>query len=187
MVRIAIAVALMLAPFAASSAANEAPATPAPGSNINLTAGPERTKELQDAVARADKEFFAAFFDTCDVAKVAGMVTDDFEFFHDKHGLIATTGPQFVEAMKAKCERQKTGEDFLSKRVLDESTLEVFPLNNYGAVEVGVHRFYAVIEGQPDRLTEVSRFTQVWKDDGGVWKLARVLSYDHKLAEPPAK
>lgn len=162
------------------------PAKPAPGSNINLTAGPELTKELHDAIALADAAFFAAFFDTCDVDKVAAMVTDDFEFFHDKDGLATTSGAQFVEAMKRKCARQKSGEDFLSKRVLDADTLKVYPLNNYGAVEVGVHRFYAVIEGQPDRLTETSQFTQVWKQERDAWKLARVLSYDHRLAEPPA-
>ena len=185
MTRLPVAISLAFAPLALLAQADP-PAKPAPGSNINLTAGPERTKELHDAIARADREFFAAFFDSCDVAKVSGMVTEDLEFFHDKHGLAMTSGPQFVEAMKGKCERQRTGEDFLSKRVVDDSTLEVFPLNNYGAVEVGVHRFYAVVEGQPDRLTETSRFTQVWKNDGGTWKLARVLSYDHQLAPQPA-
>ena len=159
---------------------------PAPGSNINLRAGPERTKALHDAIAKADRELFTAFFDTCDVDKVAAMVTDDLEFFHDKDGLAVTSGPQFVEAMKGKCARQKSGEDFLSKRVLVDASLAVYPLNKYGAVETGVHRFYAVIEGQPDRLTETAQFTMVWKDDGGVWKLARVVSYDHVLAEPPA-
>jgi hypothetical protein len=27
-------------------------------------------------------------------------------------------------------------------------------------------------------------FTQVWKEENGQWRLARVLSYDHQLAEP---
>jgi hypothetical protein len=28
---------------------------------------------------------------------------------------------------------------------------------------------------------EVSLFTHVWKQDAGSWKLARVLSYGHRL------
>jgi ketosteroid isomerase-like protein len=61
--------------------------------------------------------------------------------------------------------------------------MAVYPLNNYGAIQVGIHRFYAIAEGKKDQLTETGRFTQVWKKEDGKWKLARVLSYDHKLAE----
>lgn len=57
-------------------------------------------------------------------------------------------------------------------------TLHVYPLNDYGAVEVGEHRF---VELLPGKLVEVSLFTPVWKQDAGSWKLARVLSYGHRL------
>ena len=53
-------------------------------------------------------------------------------------------------------------------------------------METGEHRFYALVNGQPDRLTETATFAHVWKDDNGTWKLARVLSYNHRLAQPPA-
>lgn len=170
-----ILAAFVLSPLLAAAAE--------PGSNVHLTPGPKRTAELTAAIRDADLKLFHAFFDTCDVDVVAGMVTDDLEFFHDKSGYAMKSGPEFIDAMKKKCERQKTGEDFLSKRVLVEETLAVYPLENYGAIETGRHRFFAVIEGQPDRLTEDSQFTQVWRNDNGTWKLARVLSYDHKLAE----
>jgi len=48
---------------------------------------------------------------------------------------------------------------------------------------MGVHRFYAITEGKEDELTEVAQFTHVWKKDAGNWKIARVLSYDHKPTE----
>lgn len=179
--RTALACGLLILPLASIAAERT------PGANVNLTAGPERTQALHDAIARADAAFFAAFFDSCDVDAVAAMVSDDFEFFHDKGGLTATSGAQFVEVMKGKCARQTSGEDFLSRRELVPESLEVYPLANYGAVQVGVHRFYAIVAGQPDRLTETARFTQVWKQEGETWKLARVLSYDHRLAEPPAE
>lgn len=147
------------------------------------TAGPAATKELYDEIAAHDQKLFGAVFDTCDTQALAGLVTDDFEMYHDKGGLVSTSGAQFVQNIKGMCERQKTGEDYRARRELVEGTLEVYPLNNYGAVEVGVHRFYKKIEGQPDKLVEIAKFTQVWKKEASGWKLARVLSYDHKLTE----
>jgi hypothetical protein len=114
---------------------------------------------------------------------VGAAVTEDFEFYHDKHGLTATSRDQFVQSLRGLCERQASGEDFRARRELVRESLAVYPLNNYGAVEVGVHRFYALIEGGPDRLTETSRFTTVWKKEGDSWRMARALSYDHQLAE----
>ena len=146
-------------------------------------AGPAQTKELHDEIAAADRVFFNALFNDCDVQTLAGLVTDDFEMFHDKGGLVSTSGAQFVENIRGMCERQKTGEDYRARRELVEGSLEVYPLNNYGAVEVGVHRFYKKTPGQPDKLVEIARFTQVWKKEAGGWKLSRVLSYDHKLTE----
>jgi len=60
-------------------------------------------------------------------------------------------------------------------------TLHVYPLNDYGAVEVGEHRFFQLLPGKPEKRVEVSLFTHVWKQDAGSWKLARVLSYGHRL------
>ncbi|HWM90157.1 MAG TPA: nuclear transport factor 2 family protein [Thermoanaerobaculia bacterium] len=147
------------------------------------TAGPAATKELFEEIAGKDRMLFDAVFNTCDVQALSGLVTDDFEMYHDKGGLVATSGAQFVENIRGMCERQKTGEDYRARRELVEGSLEVYPLNNYGAVEVGVHRFYKKTEGQPDKLVEIAKFTQVWKKDASGWKLARVLSYDHKLTE----
>jgi hypothetical protein len=59
----------------------------------------------------------------------------------------------------------------------------MYPINNYGAIEVGTHRFYAIKKGQTDRETETGQFTLVWKEEDGQWRLARALSYDHQLAE----
>jgi len=154
---------------------------------VNLTAGPKATQALYDGLLKADAEFFAAVFDTCDIATVRRYVTDDFEFFHDKGGLVYTSGAAFVRGIEEKCQRQRDGVDFLSRRELVKESMQVYPLDNYGAVQTGTHRFFAISSDKPDRLTEVAQFTQVWKDEGGQWRLARVLSYDHRLAdEKPA-
>jgi hypothetical protein len=50
--------------------------------------------------------------------------------------------------------------------------VKVYPINNYGAIETGTHRFYAVSKGKPNRLTEVAQFTHVWKEEtaSGAWR-----------------
>jgi ketosteroid isomerase-like protein len=149
----------------------------------HLHDGPRAAPELVSAIARADVELFDAVFNRCDAAKLAQMVSDDLEFFHDKDGLSETSGAKFVADIKSHCDRVKQGIDFRARRELVKDSMAVYPLNNYGAIETGVHRFYKLTPGQPDQLTEVGRFTHVWKNDNGRWKLARVLSYDHRLAD----
>jgi len=151
---------------------------------VHLTPGAVARPGLLEAVLKADAEFFKAFFDDCDVATVRRYVTDDFEMFHDKSGRDITSGAQFVTVTEDKCKRQREGTDFLSTRELVRESVKVFPINNYGAIETGVHRFYAVSKNKPNRLTETSQFTHVWKEENGQWRLARVLSYDHVLAQP---
>ncbi len=146
-------------------------------------AGPALTQELYDEIAAVDQKLFAAVFDTCDIPALTALVADDFEFYHDKDGLSSTTGAQFVKAIEGTCERQKTGEDYRARREIVPGSLKVYPLNNYGAVEVGEHRFYQLLPGQPEKLVEISLFTQLWKKEESGWKLTRVLSYGHRLTD----
>jgi ketosteroid isomerase-like protein len=146
-------------------------------------AGPAQTQQQFDEVAAADHALFSAFFDRCDLDALAKLVTDDFEMFHDKNGYMAKSGKEFLDAIASTCARQKTGEDYRARREVVPGTLKVYPLNNYGAVEVGVHRFFQLLPGKPEKLVEVSQFTHVWKKEESGWKLARALSYDHKLTD----
>jgi hypothetical protein len=155
----------------------------APEVSSGPRAGPGQTQELYLEIAAMDLKLFAAVFDTCDTAALATMVTDDMEFFHDKDGLSSTSGAQFVKSVEDVCARQKTGEDYRARRELVAGSMQVYPLNNYGAIQVGRHRFYQLLPGKPEKLVEDSQFTQVWKKDETGWKLARVLSYDHKLTD----
>lgn len=136
--------------------------------------------EAFDQLAAKDKALFDAVFVTCDLQALKGLLTEDFEFYHDKWGQIANSDQQFVDAIKTACERRKAGEDPSARRELVEGSVQVFPLNNYGAIQTGDHRFYQHPAGKPERMTEVARFTHLWKKVDGGWKLARVLSYDHR-------
>jgi hypothetical protein len=116
-------------------------------------------------------------FDSCDAGALATLVTDDFEMYHDKLGLSASSGEEFLKAIERMCARQKTGEDYRARRELVPGRMKVYPLNNYGAIQVGEHRFY------PEKLVEIALFTQVWKKETSGWRVSRVLNYDHRLTE----
>lgn len=134
---------------------------------------------LQDQIAEADRALFRAVFDDCNPDALAALVTDDFEFYHDKWGQTARSKDEFVKSIRGMCERQRAGTDFKGKRVLVEGSVEVLPMKGYGAIEMGKHRFYKVEPGKPDIPTEHARFTHLWRQENGRWLLARVLSYDH--------
>ena len=74
-----------------------------------------------------------------------------------------------------------------ARRELVDESLEVFPLRDngvlYGAIQRGIHRFFATEEGEPERETSVARFTHLWLLVDGEWKLKRVLSFDHRSPE----
>jgi hypothetical protein len=157
-----------------------------PEAPIHLTPGATTSPEHVATLAERDRALFAAVFG-CDIDALRPMVADDFEFLHDKHGKIADSGGKFVANVTAGCQRQQAGTDFRSRRELVPGTLQAFALDHYGAVQLGTHRFYALRRGQPDVLTETSRFVDVWKLDGDAWKLSRVISYGHEIdpaAEP---
>jgi len=158
-----------------------AAALTAPLAAAQTEGAPPASPELVATLQARDAEFFAAFFDRCDPPAVRAMITDDMEFFHDKGGLVAESGDAFVNDFAGHCERLKTGEDFASRRELAADSVTVFVLNNYGAMTMGEHRFFKLAPGKPDEMTETGRFIILWKNDGGVWKMARVISYDHRL------
>ena len=164
-----------------TSAAAQAGPTLKGAPQHHLTPGPAQSAELTAAIAKADAALFHEVFDRCDPITTAAMLTDDFRFVHDKDG--AESRVQFIRDLNAHCRRVKSGEDFAARRELVEGSLEVWPLNNYGALEIAEHRFYAQLPGKPEQLTETGRFMILWKKDGSEWKMAESISWGHKLAE----
>ncbi len=67
----------------------------------------------------------------------------------------------------------------LSRRELVPGTIEVFPIKDYGAIQLGSHRFYIRNKGEAEQLDGIFRFVHVWKNENGRWKIARVVSFDH--------
>ena len=126
---------------------------------------------LFETVAGLDRKLFDAY-NTCDLDTLGTLVTDDLEFYHDKTGLEVGKKP-FLAAIKNNiCGKVQ--------RVLISDSLEVYPLNGYGAVEVGRHRFHH--PGREQEGVGEAKFVTIWRLKDGEWKITRVLSYDHAAA-----
>jgi Domain of unknown function (DUF4440) len=138
---------------------------------------------LTEAIRQADSELFALFFEGCDPAKLRGMVSETLEFYHDKGGVTASSGEEFVAGYAKGCEAKKAPDAWRSRRALVAESLHVDPVPGFGAMEVGEHLFYERQGDGPERLAGRAGFAMVWKLDGGKWKLHRVLSFGHKAAE----
>ena len=96
------------------------------------------------------------------------MVSDDLEFYHDQTGLSVGKEPFLAATKQNICGKVQ--------RELLSGTPEVYPLKGYGAVEIGIHRFH-----QPENAGNVgdAKFVMLWQNKDGVWKITRVISYNH--------
>ena len=132
---------------------------------------PSASGPLYDELARMDSILFDAAFVSCDLEKTNSLFTDDIEFYHDKTGL--ERGQQVRESFRrltASCPRGRG-----IRRELVPGTLRVYPIKDFGAVQMGVHRF--VERGAPTYT--VARFVTLWQKKDGRWIIPRVLSFDH--------
>ncbi len=176
------AFAVLLLPVAKAAAQAPTNASPPPAA-VHLTPGAAAaSQELIDTLAAKDRALFEAVFG-CRLDILTPLIATDFEFLHDKGGMTARSGKEFLDQVAKGCELQKAGTNFKARRELVPGTMTVYVLNHYGAMQMGTHRFYALQDGKPDRLTETGKFIDIWVQDGTEWKLARVISYDHHLAE----
>lgn len=139
----------------------------------------EKTDQLHLSLQALDSTLFDAAFNTCNFPVLNELISERCEFFHDQSGYVP--GKEgFLENIKGLCQL-----DYRPRRELIEGSLETYPLKNfdglYGAIQTGNHRFYAKYPGEEkEKLTSVAQFTHVWILEGEVWRLAKVLSYDHQ-------
>ncbi len=141
---------------------------------------------LYASILTNDSLLFTVGFNTCDLHQFEQLLHEDFEFFHDKGG-IANREKFLNDLRNGLC---KDPANYQSRRELVKGSTEIFPMYNgktlYGAIQIGVHRFYETIKGHNERYASTAKFTHVWLLENGAWKLSRSLSYDHQ-AESQSK
>lgn len=114
-----------------------------------------------------DSILFDAAFVSCDTARFRTLWTEDAEFYHDQ---VAPAFGAEVSTLDG-CPRDRG-----VQRILVPGSLRVYPIAEFGAIQMGEHRF--VEEGAAS--TTIAQFVHLWSDRDGEWRIARVLSFDHK-------
>lgn len=142
--------------------------------------------DLFRVIKTQDSLMFEVTFNTCDLRPLDNLVSENFEFYHDKGGV--TMGKSaFVNSIKNNiCSHQ---DSFRSRRELVKGSMEVYPLEKngvlYGAIQSGRHRFFETFKGKPEQFGSIARFTHLWLLEEGKWKFVRGLSYDHLTVDTP--
>ena len=122
-------------------------------------------KEVYDIIVAKDKEYFDAY-NTCDMKKQASLYSEDLEFFHDKGGLSTSKQEILTSIEKNICGKVT--------RTLIDGSIEVYPIKDYGAIEIGYHKFYN--NQEPNAKSTPSKFIIVWKNEGEKWLISKVIS-----------
>lgn len=127
--------------------------------------------DLYDTIYLMDSIFFEAF-NTCDTTMSKSLFTKDLEFYHDHGGL--TNYDQNLRSIINRCNATTK-----VRRELVPGSLEVYPIKDYGAIEIGRHRFYYRQVGEEEKLDGTFKFIHIWVHENNEWKISRVISFDH--------
>ncbi len=122
-------------------------------------------QEIYDTIVAKDKEYFDAY-NACDMKKQASMYAEDLEFYHDKGGLSTSKQDVLTSIENNICGKVT--------RTLVEGSIEVYPIKDYGAVQIGYHKFYN--NQEPNAESKPVKFILIWKNEGEKWLISKVIS-----------
>lgn len=134
----------------------------------------EADDTLRDAILAQDRALFAAF-NTCNLEHWRRYLTEDVEFYQD-NDQVTTTRAQLEPSFLDRCDDE--GNAGLQRELIATS-VEVHPIQGYGAVEIGSHRFWVMKDGKRSEVVSTPRFVHLWRSKGGQWQITRVISYGH--------
>ena len=124
------------------------------------------SKALYDSIVHMDSVLFGAY-NICDLPTMAGCFSEDIEFYHDKGGLMTNKDSIMAATKKYVCGKVT--------RVLIAGSIEVYPIANFGAIEMGQHYFINNEEPKSAHHS-IGKFVHTWKNEEGKWRLTRVIS-----------
>jgi hypothetical protein len=121
--------------------------------------------ELFAEIVRMDS-IWEDSYNHCKMDVQEQIISEDLEFYHDKGGLL-TSKTKLIAALKNNICGKVT-------RELLKGSIEVYPIQDYGAVEMGYHRFHNINDSGQN--SQFARFVHIWKKENGTWKITRVIS-----------
>ncbi|MBL4604371.1 MAG: nuclear transport factor 2 family protein [Flavobacteriaceae bacterium] len=121
--------------------------------------------EIHTTIVKLDSIYFSAY-NTCDMKTQALFYSENLEFFHDKGGL-STSKQELLKSIEKNICGKVT-------RTLIKGSIEVYPIHNYGAVEIGYHKFFN--KQEPNAKSVPSKFIIIWQHKNDTWKITKVIS-----------
>lgn len=122
------------------------------------------SKELYAAIIHMDSLWEDAY-NNCKMDVQGLLISDSLEFYHDRNGVM-TSKAALLEAVK----NNICGKVY---RELLAGSIEVYPIHNYGALEMGYHRFHT---RNDSTMSNYARFIHIWHQENGQWKMTRIIS-----------
>ncbi len=140
----------------------------------------DKNSDLYKTILSKDSLLFNVGFNTCDITQFEELLSEKFEFFHDKDGI--SDKKTFLNDLRnGLCGNPA---NYQAKRELIAENTEIYALYNkeaiYGAIQVGVHQFFEKQVGKPEKFGSSAKFTHVWLLENGEWKLTKSLSFEHQ-------
>jgi len=131
---------------------------------INATAY-SQPNTLYKTIVHLDSIFFNAY-NNCNLETQDSLYSDSIEFYHDQGGL-TTSKKDILAATKMNICGKVT-------RELVKGSIEVYPIKDYGAVEMGFHKCHNKME--KNAKPKASRFIIIWQNKNEKWIMSRVIS-----------
>lgn len=139
----------------------------------------EKTDPLYKTIMSKDSLFFSIGYNTCNIKQMENLLSDSFEFYHDKGGFEDRKN-FIIDFKNGLC---KSPETYQLKRVLVDKSTEVYPMYKdgkiYAAIQNGDHLFYEKMGSQAEKLVGEAKFTHLWILENDEWKLKNSLSFNH--------
>lgn len=142
------------------------------------TPAPDPASDLARTIESLDRALFDAFNRCADPQQLqlhAAYFSEDTEFYHDRSGVTWNRADMLRNTATYACGKYT--------RQLVPGSLNVTPVNGFGAIATGRHRFCdsagAACPGEAD-------FVMLWRQSGTRWAVTRTLSLGHRPADLPA-
>ncbi|MGN6177596.1 MAG: nuclear transport factor 2 family protein [Mucilaginibacter sp.] len=128
-----------------------------------------KSGDLYKQIAHEDSLLFIAF-NSRDLNTMKTFFDPGLELFQDNQGV--RNFDQVITAFG-----QMFKQNFILTRKLVPGSMEVYPIKDYGAIETGQHTFSHTENGK--EIVGVFKFLHIWQKKDGVWKITRIVTYDH--------
>ena len=147
--------------------------------NFSALSQVDKKSELYKTILSKDSLLFTVGFNTCDISQFESLLSEKFEFFHDKDGI--SDRKKFLKDLRnGLCGNTA---NYQARRELLPKSTAIFALYEkgklYGAIQEGVHQFFEKQTGKPEQFGSSAKFTHVWLLENQEWKLVKSLSFEH--------